>query len=218
MKKQSYLRPFAPRPHVLSALTITRDGGTRHDGLILTLIAVRWKPVRMTAPRRWRREDQSLDFFFFEDAGRNQAHPEDARTCRRGTSKKLDTQKGGQFEALRARTSYVYILANYGATIDHSKDWKLADLLDLEVVSPILKEKKTELTRFQASRRRVRRGPSLLTGSSWIPIRKPEWGCLLHDGAHPGQDPGRAYRYRRPDPPRLQDHRHDEHRSGSGGQ
>ena len=136
----------------LAAATLTVTSCADHyemealvnDGLILTLDSGEMETRADDGASSMETKINHFDFFFFEDAEGTKPIPK-MHGRAEGSSKKLDTQKGGQFEALRARTSYVYILANYGATIDHSKDWKLADLLDLEVVSPILKEKKTEL-------------------------------------------------------------------------
>ena len=85
-----------------------------------------------------------FDFFFFSDAEGTTPIP-GMHGRAEGSSKRLDTQVGAEYEALRSVTSYVYILANYPTAIDHTNDWTLADILALDVTSPLLTEKKTEL-------------------------------------------------------------------------
>jgi hypothetical protein len=79
-----------------------------------------------------------FDFFFFSDAAGTQAiagmH---ARAT--GSSVTLDTREGQPYAALRTGTSYVYMLANYGGAIDHTRDWTLAELLALpDLQTPIV--------------------------------------------------------------------------------
>lgn len=77
-----------------------------------------------------------FDFFFFSDAeGTTPIEGMHGRAT--GSSKVLDTQVGAEFEALRNGTSYVYVLANYPSALDHTHDWKLDDILALDVTSPI---------------------------------------------------------------------------------
>ena len=85
-----------------------------------------------------------FDFFFFSDAEGTTPIP-GMHGRAEGSSKRLDTQVGAEYEALRSVTSYVYILANYPTAIDHTNDWTLADILALDVTSPLLTERKTEL-------------------------------------------------------------------------
>ena len=87
----------------------------------------------------------SFDFFFFKDAAGTEPI-EGMHGHVEGSSTTLDTQEGAAYAPLRSVTSYVYILANYpdADAIDHTVDWKLADLLALEVDSPILTGKETE--------------------------------------------------------------------------
>ncbi|MBQ6177748.1 MAG: hypothetical protein IJK29_11165, partial [Bacteroidales bacterium] len=83
-----------------------------------------------------------FDFFFFSDAEGTTPIP-GMHGRAEGSSKRLDTQVGAEYEALRSVTSYVYILANYPTAIDHTNDWTLADILALDVTSAIVTEKKT---------------------------------------------------------------------------
>ena len=77
-----------------------------------------------------------FDFFFFDDeAGTTPTDGMHARIS--GASTQLNTGIGQTYEALRLGTHYVYILANYPGTIDHSDNWKLADLLALEFESEL---------------------------------------------------------------------------------
>ena len=83
-----------------------------------------------------------FDFFFFADeAGETPLNGMHARVT--GASTTLDTRTGATYAPLRSRTSYVYILANYGEALDHTQNWTLEDLLALDVTSKILEEKKT---------------------------------------------------------------------------
>ena len=84
-----------------------------------------------------------FDYFFFADA-EGTTPIEGMHGRAEGSSKRLDTQEGADFAPLRARTSYVYVLANYPAALDHSHDWTLAEILDLDVTAPILTGKETE--------------------------------------------------------------------------
>ena len=85
-----------------------------------------------------------FDFFFFDDEeGATPTTGMHARVS--GASTQLATGTGEAYAALRDGTHYVYILANYPDEIDHTSDWKLADILALEFESKIVKEKKTEV-------------------------------------------------------------------------
>ncbi|MCR5548217.1 MAG: hypothetical protein K6F25_05650 [Bacteroidales bacterium] len=84
-----------------------------------------------------------FDYFFFADA-EGTTPIEGMHGRAEGSSKRLDTQEGAEFAPLRARTSYVYVLANYPAALDHSHDWTLAQILALDVTAPILTGKETE--------------------------------------------------------------------------
>lgn len=85
-----------------------------------------------------------FDFFFFSDA-EGTAPIAGMHGRAEGSSKTIDTQEGGEFAALRNVTSYVYVLANYPTELDHTRNWTLAELLALEVDSPIITGKKTEI-------------------------------------------------------------------------
>lgn len=102
--------------------------------------------TRADVERTFENEIDHFDFFFFSDAEGTTPIP-GMHGHVDGASTTLDTQEGATYAPLRAVTSYVYILANYpdADAIDHSVDWTLADLLALEVDSPILTERETEL-------------------------------------------------------------------------
>ncbi|MCR5714186.1 MAG: hypothetical protein K6F98_04575 [Bacteroidales bacterium] len=77
-----------------------------------------------------------FDFFFFTDAeGTTPVQGMHGRVS--GSTTTLDATKSGDFYALRHITSYVYILANYPGTIDHTSDYTLAQLLALELDHPL---------------------------------------------------------------------------------
>ena len=85
-----------------------------------------------------------FEFFFFKDAAGTQPIP-GMHGSVDGDETTLDTSENGDFSALHKGTSYVYILANFPETFDHSHDWTMAQLLALEINAPIVKEKKTGL-------------------------------------------------------------------------
>ena len=77
-----------------------------------------------------------FDFFFFSDAeGTTPVEGMHGRVT--GSTKVLDTKIGGDYEALRRDTSYVYVLANYPEELNHANDWTLASLLALEFDHPL---------------------------------------------------------------------------------
>ncbi|MCR5714183.1 MAG: hypothetical protein K6F98_04560 [Bacteroidales bacterium] len=81
-----------------------------------------------------------FDFFFFDDAaGTTPTAGMHGRAS--GSSTELATGTGETYAALRKGTHYVYILANYPSTIDHTHDWELEDILALAISSPIAEEK-----------------------------------------------------------------------------
>ena len=114
--------------------------GAYADGLTLSLYS--GEPETRAVNTSFETKITHFDFFFFKDAeGTTAIRGMHERVT--GSTKTLDTQVGAQYEALRKGTSYVYILANYPETIDHSRDWTLQELLALPVNADILKEKKT---------------------------------------------------------------------------
>lgn len=77
-----------------------------------------------------------FDYFFFEDAeGITPIAGIHGRET--GNSKTLNTGIGEDYEVLRYKTSYVYILANYPGTLDHTSDYTLEELLNLPLDHPI---------------------------------------------------------------------------------
>ena len=127
-----------------SCTAVEQDVLTNDDVLVLSLSTGDMATRTDDAEPDFENDIDHFDFFFFSDAaGTTPIRGMHGRAV--GASKKLDTQEGAEFAALRSITSYVYILANYPEAIDHTVEWTLADLLALEVDSKILTEKKKAL-------------------------------------------------------------------------
>ena len=97
-------------------LTITLDSGS------MTTKADATAPTFETAI-------DHFDFFFFEDEDGTTPIP-GIHGYVEGRTKVLNTAVGSEFETLRSRTSYVYIVANWPESFDHTRDWTLAQLLE----------------------------------------------------------------------------------------
>ena len=105
-------------------LTITLDSGS------MTTKADATAPTFETAI-------DHFDFFFFEDEDGTTPIP-GIHGYVEGRTKVLNTAVGSEFETLRSRTSYVYIVANWPESFDHTRDWTLAQLLESSFSSDIV--------------------------------------------------------------------------------
>ena len=142
----------------LASCNVEESIETGANGLTITLDsgALATKAGDDAAPG-FETEISYFDYFFFEDAeGTTPMAGLHGRV--EGTSKTFKTGLGEEFEALRSVTSYVYMVANYPRTIDHTRNWTLADLRALNFTS-------TLVTTFDASTGQANYASSLVMDS-----------------------------------------------------
>ena len=80
-----------------------------------------------------------FDYFFFTDENGTSTDGPIYQGRVTGSSKTFETGLGKDFVNLRKVTSFLYVIANYPTTIDHTKKWTLAELKALPVEAELVK-------------------------------------------------------------------------------